>query len=320
MIKVFVGTDRSQRLAVKVLTHSILKHTNSNVDIQSLENIMIPEPKDIRQSQRTGFSFARWAIPELCDYTGKAIYLDADMLVFSDIDSLWNTDMDDATIAIVDGSNAKNCSSGVKLNKNETSVMLLNCVKARWSLAELVNGLDGSYNYQQMMSQLCFLNEPEIKRNIPRTWNSMDYWDAEAALVHYTNVPTQPWVSLDNPYGYIWVDYLKTMLQESALTMAEIQQEVDLGYIRPSLIEELQGKTSKLEDVSYIKRLKNIDQAAKYIPHKEVAEWNQRRDKAIKSYESSLAKNMGFKNYIAYLLKDAKNSLGNKLRTVKSYI
>lgn len=320
MVKIFIGTDRSQRLALKVLSHSIKSNTNAKVDIQSMEGIAIPEPKDVRQSQRTGFSFARWAIPELCNYQGKAIYLDADMLLFSDIGDLWNSEMGDATIAIVDGRNSEKCASGIKLNKNETSVMLIDCSKAKWNLAELVSGLDCKYDYHGMMSDLCFLEESDINRNIARSWNSMDYWDDNVDLVHYTNVPTQPWVSVDNPYGYIWVDYLKNMLQESALGMEEIKQEVDLGYIRPSLLIELNGETAKILDVNYIKRLKRVDQSFGYIPHREVQEWNNKRTLAIKNYEKQLAKSRGIKSYFFYVINDYYCLVSNKLRMVKSYI
>jgi Glycosyl transferase family 8 len=54
-------------------------------------DLALLEPKDPRQGKRTGFSFARFAIPELAGYQGRALYLDADMLVFNDLAFLWRT-------------------------------------------------------------------------------------------------------------------------------------------------------------------------------------------------------------------------------------
>lgn len=312
MIRVFIGTDRSQYLATRVLTHSLRKHSFQDIAVEPLDSIEIPEPKDVRQSQRTGFSFARWAIPEVCDYKGKAIYLDADMLVFTDIQKLWTTEMGNAIISLVDGRNAQYCSRGIKLNKNESSVMLLNCEKAKWNLKDLVKGLDGEYTYKEMMSDLCFLDEQHINRDIPRSWNSMDYWDESVDLIHYTNVPTQPWVSVDNPYGYIWVNYLKEIIQEGSISLQEIEQEIHLGYIRPSLLLELKDEAvTPQSESSYVTKLKNLDTKSGYVPHREVVAWNVRRAKAIKAYERSLAKSQGLLKGTLYDLKDVMRSFLN---------
>ena len=69
-IKVFVGSDRSQLLPAKILKFSLLENTKHILDFKVLDKIKIPQPKDLRQSQRTGFSFCRWAIPEICKFYG----------------------------------------------------------------------------------------------------------------------------------------------------------------------------------------------------------------------------------------------------------
>ncbi len=314
MIRVFIGTDRSQLLATKVLSHSLKTTTSCPIKIEPLDKINIPEPHDVRQSQRTGFSFARWAIPELCNYQGKAIYLDADMLVFSDINKLWNVSLKDAVIAIVEEKNLRYCANNVKLNKNETSVMLINCEKAKWSLQNLVNGLDGEYTYKEMMSDLCFLEESTINRSLARTWNSMDYWDENVNLIHFTNTPTQPWVSLDNPFGYIWVNYLKSMIESGIISFEEVENEINLGYIRPSLSQELKGKTATLSDSIYLQKLKKSDIQSGYVPHRDVLKWNILRNKAIQEYERTIAKNKGFKDYLLFELKIIKNRILNPIK------
>jgi len=93
-IRVFVGADRSQLLAVKVLEHSIRRHTLRKVEVHPMVDLPVRSPQDPLNWQRTGFSFSRFCIPELAGYQGKALYLDADMLVFEDIASLWDIPFD----------------------------------------------------------------------------------------------------------------------------------------------------------------------------------------------------------------------------------
>ena len=316
-IKIFIGTDRSQLLPAKVLEHSIRKTASQTVEVQTMDKLQIPEPIDLRQSQRTGFSFARWALPELCHYKGRGIYLDADMLVFKDIISLWDMPMHDAVISIVDGTDSAYCSEGVKLNKNETSVMIIDCEKAKWTLKDLVHGLDGQYTYQQMMSELCFLTENKIIRTIPRHWNSMDYWDDTVSLVHFTNTPIQPWVSVDNDYGYVWVDYLKKMINEAIITIQDIEKEVELGYFRPSILREVTFDTCYDPHSAYAHNLRKIDVVEKFIPHREVQEWNIRRLEAIESCEFKLAKqrNLGY-----YFIKRLKKSLSIAINRIGLFL
>src|SRR5690348_7515960 len=99
-VRVYVGTDRSQLLAVKILEHSIKRHTKLPVEVHPMLDLPIRKTKDPRQGQRTGFSFSRFCIPDLAGYKGRAIYMDADMLVFKDIAELWNWPFDSHTILL----------------------------------------------------------------------------------------------------------------------------------------------------------------------------------------------------------------------------
>src|SRR5437762_14341090 len=100
ILDIFVGTDRSQLLAVSILEYSIRRHTQQKVRVCPLIDLDLPEPNDIRQSSRTNFSFARFTIPELKGYRGRALYLDADMLVFRDIAELWKLPLNGVKIII----------------------------------------------------------------------------------------------------------------------------------------------------------------------------------------------------------------------------
>ena len=145
-LDIFVGTDRSQLLAVAVLEFSIKRHTRRRVRICPLSDLDLPEPQDIRQGSRTNFSFTRFAIPELMDYRGRALYVDADMLVFRDIEALWKLPFQGARI-IIQG-DLKDSQSGTdtaKVRKKQCSVMMIDCAGVDWDASRIIAGLDGQY-------------------------------------------------------------------------------------------------------------------------------------------------------------------------------
>ena len=131
LIKIFIGSSRSEWLPAKVLEHSIKSRSNSAIDVVRLyeTKIQIPIPKRKDCAPRTPFSFQRFLIPELCSFHGKAIYLDADMLVFSDIAELWNTDMEESAVLSVAPINNS--------QKPQFSVILLDTEKLKWNIQDL---------------------------------------------------------------------------------------------------------------------------------------------------------------------------------------
>lgn len=87
---VFVGADESQMLAANVLAYTINKHASRPVRVVPMCNLRVRQPKDEKNQARTGFSFYRFAIPALAGYRARALYVDSDMLVFSDLAELWD--------------------------------------------------------------------------------------------------------------------------------------------------------------------------------------------------------------------------------------
>jgi hypothetical protein len=318
VIQVYVGTDRSQALAVDVLAYSIRRHTNRPVEVRSMLDLKIPEPRDIRQGQRTGFSFARWAIPELAGYSGRAIYVDADMLVFRDIHELWSVPMDGAKLAVLAPERATG--RHVRYKLNETSVMVLDCARCRWTLRDLVAGLDGRYTYEQLMSDLCFLGEADIARTIPADWNRLEHYTPETGLLHYTVMPTQPWVSARNPLGHLWIEEVRRMIGEGALDAARIREEIALGYFRPSLMVEIEEGPADTGDARRIERLEALDRAAGYVPHRSVREFDRRRAAAVAAYERRLAREAGALPYARFVGAEMLRSGREKAAAVKRRI
>ena len=294
-IRVFVGVDRSQLLAVSVLEYSIKRHTSAKVEVIPMLDLPVPTPKDPRNSQRTGFSFSRFCIPKLAGYQGKAIYMDADMMVFRDIRELWNIPFDGAKIIVqkeVKHTEATTQKYGApKSRKKQCAVMLLDCDRLDWKVEDIIAGMDQErYDYDQLMSEFCILEESEVKYGVPFEWNSLEHWDKSTCLLHYTDVATQPWTSCDNRFGYQWFNEVRRMLKDGSVKWADVQKEIDLEYFRPSLVRDLKYRHLLPKAVlPYWDRYNaKKDKTSGYIPHKAVYETKRLRQKAIKAYEAKL--------------------------------
>jgi lipopolysaccharide biosynthesis glycosyltransferase len=300
VIRIYVGVDRTQALAVSVLEHSIKRHTNEKVEVIPMMDLPVPEPKDPRNGQRTGFSFSRFCIPKMAGYKGKAIYMDADMLVFRDICELWEIPFDGAKIVIqkeVKFEEATTQKVGApKKRKKQCAVMLLDCSRLDWDVEKIVADMDADkYDYEELMYDMCILNESEIKYGVPFEWNSLEHYDSETRLIHYTDVYTQPWTESGNQFGYLWLNEVRLMLKNGTLGEQDLRKEIELGFFRPSLMGDLKYRhliPSFLHRL-FDKRNAAIDKRAGYVKHKAVYEAKRVRQRAIKEYEAKLVSTGG---------------------------
>lgn len=80
-MKVFIGTDPRQPVAWVVLANSILRHSSIPVEITPLSLRTLP----ITRRGLTEFTYSRFLVPYLCGFRGRALFLDADMIVTGDI-------------------------------------------------------------------------------------------------------------------------------------------------------------------------------------------------------------------------------------------
>ena len=233
-IRVFVGTDKSQMLAARVLEYSIKKYASMSVEVNPMCELPVPHPKDYDNRPRTGFSFARFLIPSLCNYQGKAIYFDADMLVFDDIAKLWEQPMGNADVLCVEQPTEKG-------RIRQYSVLLMDCAKLRWNIDEIVRGLDeGRYNYSQLMHEFCIVPRDKVVPDLPYEWNSLEHYEPNCTrLVHYTDMPMQPWVCFDNPHGELWYLTLREALAEGFIAPIDVLDEVRRGHVHPKLASKV---------------------------------------------------------------------------------
>lgn len=243
-IKVYVATTDAQMLATKILEYSIRKHTEQPVDIipMHLSGLTYSEPEKIENRQRTPFSFQRFLIPKLNGYSGKAIYMDSDMQVFTDVNKLWTLPMGESDLLTVKSAKGEG-------RKPHFSVMLIDCSKNNWEINKIIESLDcGSLNYSQLMDEMAVAKA--ISVDIPHTWNSLEYYrKGETNLIHYTDMKTQPWVSNKNPYESIWVEDLINAVDDKFIDLDYIKDHVEKGWVRPTLLDQVTLKIACSKDL-----------------------------------------------------------------------
>jgi lipopolysaccharide biosynthesis glycosyltransferase len=266
-VQVYVGSQDAQMLGVKVLEFSIRAHTSAPVVVFPLHEAKIefPMPRDPKNRPRTPFSFQRFYIPALQQYRGRAIYLDSDMQVFRDILEVWNLPFGGADLLAAR-------EPGESSRRPQFSVMLLNCDELKWNLTDIVAALDRhELTYETLMYDMAVARS--IQAAIDPSWNSLErYVPGETGLLHYTDMPTQPWVSLDNRNGHIWVRDLIAAVDAGFISRDFVKQHVDQGYVRPSLLYQLDNRVeqsanlpheARLLDSSFVPPYKKMDSGGK---------------------------------------------------------
>ena len=231
-IRIFIGVDGPRSIAAEVLKYSVMKHTKREVHFFHLDDTNIGEKTNNEPIPKmyTGFSFYRWAIPLLCDFKGKAIYLDADIFNFHDIQDLWETDMGDHTHMCY---------------KEYASVMLIDCEKAQWPFVDMVRKAAKDKNYY---SSVMWCRNGSLtqkgKGNLLKQWNYLDSRHAKEDVnkfyqIHYTKVPTQPWAYLDHPLGYIFYDFMKEAIEYGFISEKDVNDAIECGACHKDIRSKL---------------------------------------------------------------------------------
>lgn len=232
-VRIFVAATPAEWLPMKVLEFSIKEQTAFPVQLSAIYTYArnIPVPRDLENRARTPFSFQRFLIPELCAYQGRAIYMDADMQVFQDIAELWNTPFN--------GSDIQTVGNAAGERRSQFSVILMDCAQLSWKIEDIVAQLDsGELDYQALMFEMKVARS--VSYSLPQKWNSLEHFEqGTTCLLHYTDMNTQPWISLNNPNGTLWVACLKRALDQGVISATELEREIRQGHVRPSLISQL---------------------------------------------------------------------------------
>jgi len=188
-----------------VLIESITKHTSELVSFCTIKNDLIPEYTREYGEQSVDFTYSRFLVPYLCDYTGWALFMDCDMLVQKDISELWRLRDDKYAVQVVKHDYKTKVS--VKHDgerqvdypmKNWSSLMLFNCERCKALTPEYINTATG-----QQLHQFQWLDD-EIG-SLPIEWNWLvdEYeYRKDVANIHYTL--GGPWFGNKTDYDDEW--------------------------------------------------------------------------------------------------------------------
>lgn len=289
-MRIFVASTPSEWLPMKVLEFSIKETTSLPVELSAIYsfNRLIPIPQDLKNRARTPFSFQRFLIPELCGYSGKAIYLDADMQVFQDISELWNHDFF--------GCDLQTVQEAKKGRRGQFSVMVLDCKALGWNVEQIVADLDaGKLNYAELMYEMRVAKK--VGRDISFDWNSLERYEAgKTSLLHYTDMNTQPWISTANPLGYLWVACLRRAIASSFINHEELEREVQLGHVRTSLLAQINAGVD--DCIALPNSIRKLD--CNYIPpYKQLLSGKSRQYTSLGSALWAFLRRNYYKSFVA---------------------
>ena len=193
-IKIFVGCDPNNcdLEQMMVLDYSIKKHATQPYEIHWMQLSKDPnsfwysDPEKKKgwntQTWVTPFSGFRWGIPAFCNYEGRAIYMDGDVIVLSDIAKLWNHPFNRNSIAVAKG----------KPLINRLCVALWDCNKAK----KILPAIDEIKNDPAAHGRLMKLiqKKPKLITPFNDSFNCLDGEDlpiSDIRILHYTDIDTQ---------------------------------------------------------------------------------------------------------------------------------
>jgi hypothetical protein len=242
MLKIFIGFDERQRVSFTTLSASIYEHSSEPISITPLVLRTLP----ITRRGLTPFTFSRFLVPWLCGFEGRAVFLDADMLLVSDIH--------DAAREIEPGHAVAVVKSIAKFE--QTSFMVFDCEHpANKSLTP-----EYIQNTADNLHGLAWLDEEHIG-SLSSKWNQLvGYQQVEPSTgnLHYTmGVPAYPETSTC-PQGEYWKAQLQ--LATSSVPWVQIMGdsvhaiEID-GVKFPKYVWDIENNTPVDEHLELLQKL-----------------------------------------------------------------
>jgi len=193
MIRVFIGFDPREAVAYSVLAYSIQARATQPVSVTALALAQLDGllTRERHSLQSTDFSFSRFLVPHLSDYSGWSVFMDCDMLMRDDVVRLYEQRDERYAVMVVKHDHAPKESSkfldqpqSKYAKKNWSSVMLFNNARCRSLTPAYVNAASGLE-----LHQFKWLQSEDSIGPLPNAWNHLVGYDpprSDASLVHYT--------------------------------------------------------------------------------------------------------------------------------------
>ena len=191
-LKIFIGFDDKEAVVFHTCVQSIIEKCTVPVSIHPLNLQMFKNYKETHNDGSNNFIYSRFLVPYLNNYKGKALFLDGDMIVNDDLNSLFNHFDDQYAVQVV----KHNYKTKYPIKylghrnddypkKNWSSVILFNCShpKNKFLTPKLIETAPGSY-----LHRFSWLDEKEVGE-ISKEWNYLvlEYPEnKKAKIFHYT--------------------------------------------------------------------------------------------------------------------------------------
>jgi hypothetical protein len=187
-VKVFIGSSSNGEDAPIEATYeySLRKNASRELEIEFMRqgmNDFYSDWQDLNWS--TPFSGFRWAIPERCEFKGKAIYTDCDMINFKDICELHDLDMEGKPVL---------ARRGIRFGGHEFCVMLIDCVMMKSFMIPVRRQKLFAETHHRFIAM--FSGNSQLVGDLDPRWNCLDGEQRDVDDIwqlHYTNMATQPW-------------------------------------------------------------------------------------------------------------------------------
>jgi hypothetical protein len=192
-IRVFVGCSANgeDAEAQAMLEYTVRHYTTRPVEISWMKLTRDPASPWYSQPEKnrgwntrlwaTPFSLFRWAIPEVCGFEGKAIYMDVDQIARADLGQLWEQSHPDGKCMLA---------------KNATTfcVILFDCVRSKGRIPSLAQLQSGAWlqKYTRDIALRPLVAPFEGNWNCLDGENYKNLYDPDIKIIHFTRVETQP--------------------------------------------------------------------------------------------------------------------------------
>ncbi len=221
----FIGYDAKEDIAYRVCKYSLIKRASIDVKVTSLKLDELISKKLYTRSidplASTQFTYSRFLVPYLMNYSGWAVFCDCDFIFLNDVKSLTkNLDNSKAVYCVKHDytPKEKHKMDGQKQTiyprKNWSSFILFNCSheSTKKLTLDTVNIESGAF-----LHQFKWCKDEEIG-SLDERWNWLEGWtsghnNTSPFAVHYTR--GGPWFPewLDVEFAQEWIDerdeYLK---------------------------------------------------------------------------------------------------------------
>ena len=193
-IRIFVGSAANGEDAESqaVLEYTLRRHASLQLEITWMALSRDPASPFYSEGPRgwqtklwaTPFSGLRWALPSLCQYRGRAIYMDSDVIVRADIAELWRQEIP-----------AGACVLARRRGGWRLCVSLWDCAAAAAQVGAIVPLKHDPLAHGRLTQK--FATDPRLVAPFAGRWNCLDGEDLaldhpDVKAIHYTSMPHQP--------------------------------------------------------------------------------------------------------------------------------